>query len=289
MILLLRHVTDFDAGDPLGGTAPDTEKGGNAMNTIKETDKHRTRVIPGVILVLIVMLTSVLATGCIGGDSHPDFLTQHEWIHFSSDDETINFGEDGHYSYHCGCGEPVGNSDLFDKYSYDEDEAVIHLKPSGDNDEIRVLRQEKSRLLLLVDGMVKEFMDGNDSMASDARPDEIGYDIDNVTMNFSSYLFISELDGRRAVTAPAGYDGDMPEYEEYLLDERVTGDAEFYDWNLEIVQTENGEEPESSFRKLSREEAEKLVSGGSATGFVWYNEEAEIIKIVFFGSTLYYE
>ena len=259
------------------------------MNTKKRTDNHRIHRLSGVILALALVLVSALATGCIGGDSHPDFLTQHEWIHFDIDDETINFGEDGHYSYHCGCGEPVGNSDLFDKYSYDENEAIIHLKPSGDNDEIRVLRQEKSRLLLLVDGMVKEFMDGKDHLATDARPDALGYDTDNVTMNFSSYLYFSELDGSRAVTAPAGYDGDTPEYKAYLLDEKVNEDAEFYDWNLEIVQTENGEEPESSFRKLSREEAEQLVSGGSATGFVWYNEEAEICKIVFFGSTLYYE
>ena len=239
---------------------------------------------------VLMIITSLIVCGCSIGANHPDFLTQHEWVRYCDCDETISFGEDGHYSYYCSCGEPVGDSDLFDKYSYDEGSGEIKLKPGGSGDTIKVLRCEKSRLLLdFGGGVIREFVDSKDSLASAGRPSGIEYDSDNITSGFCSYVSVLELDGRKTVTGPAGYDGDDPEYEEYRLEELLSMNAEFYDWNLSVVQTEEGEVPESSFRKLTAAEAEELVSGGSATGFVWYNEEAEICKIVFFGSTLYYE
>ena len=36
------------------------------------------------------------------------------------DTETIRFGEDGRFSYYCGCGNPVNDSDLCEGYIYDD-------------------------------------------------------------------------------------------------------------------------------------------------------------------------
>ena len=39
-------------------------------------------------------------------------------------------------------------------------------------------------------------------------------------------------------------------------------------------------------KKVTEKEATKMIGDGAAVGFVWYNEKAEITKIVFWGSTV---
>lgn len=238
--------------------------------------------------VTIIMAVAVLFGGCSSRDQYPEFLTEHSWTHFAICDETISFGEDGDFAYYCACGEPVDDSDLYEKYTYNEDTSTIQLKPKEDNSIIKVLRYEKSRLLLDFNGTVKEFIDSDDSMISEARP-EIEYDTDNVTDGFGSYISIIDKDGSNIVSAPAGYDGDDPEYKEYLLSERLVDGAEFYEWNLSVTEGSSGIDTESSFRKLTEKQAEEIIAGDAATGFVWYNEDAEIEKIVFFGNIVEYE
>lgn len=237
----------------------------------------------------IVLFCCMVLAGCSSGNKHPEFLTEHTWTHFAVCDETISFGEDGSYAYYCACGEPVGDSDLYDGYSYDESKSEIALKPDGEDSIIKVLRQEKSRLLLDFGNGVKEFFDMDDRLAADSAPQDIGYDTDGVTDGFSSYLAIASQDGSAVVTAPAAYDGDDPEFDEYLLTEKLATDVEYYDWELKITEGSQGIEPENSFGKLTADEAAEIIESGSAVGFVWYNENAEITQIVFYGSTTYYE
>lgn len=241
-----------------------------------------------VILAAIVTAIAMVFGGCSVANYYPEFLTEHSWTHFSVCDETIYFGKDGEYAYYCSCGEPVDDSDLYESYSYNEEEETIQLKPKDDNSKIKVLRYEKSRLLLDFDGKVKEFIDLDDPMVSEARP-RIECDTDNVTEGFSTYISIIDKDGRKIVSAPAGYDGDNTEYKEYLLSEKLTEDVEFYEWNLSVTGESTGLDAESSFRKLTEEQAEDIIASDSAVGFVWYNEDAEIVKIVFFGSIIEYE
>lgn len=42
----------------------------------------------------------------------------------------------------------------------------------------------------------------------------------------------------------------------------------------------------SNCGKVTEKEAAKIIGDGAAVGFVWYNEDAEITKIVFWGSTV---
>lgn len=233
--------------------------------------------------VTIIMIVAILFGGCSSGDKYPEFLTKHSWMHFAICNETISFGEDGQFAYYCACGEPVDDSDLYEKYTYNEYTSTIQLKLKENNSIIKVLRYEKSRLLLGFNGTVKEFIDSNDPLLSEATP-EIGYDNDNVTAGFSSYLSIIDKDGRNIVSAPAGYDGNDPEYKEYLLSERLVEDARFYEWNLSVTEGSSGIDTESSFRKLTEKQAEEIIASEAATGFVWYNEDVEIEKIVFFGN-----
>lgn len=43
---------------------------------------------------------------------------------------------------------------------------------------------------------------------------------------------------------------------------------------------------QSDCRKVTEKEAAKIIRDGAAVGFVWYNENAEITKIIFWGSTV---
>ena len=131
-----------------------------------------------------------MLAGCGRSDERPAFLTAHEWVHYgSASNETISFGEDGHFAFYGDEGNPVGNSDLYDRYSYDSESMAIKLKPEGDM-KIKVLRHEKSRLLLDIDGDVKEFFDGKDERIAGGAPQNLEDDLDNVASGFGSYLAI---------------------------------------------------------------------------------------------------
>ena len=149
---------------------------------------------------------------------------------------------------------------------------------------IKVLRHEKARLLLDIDGDVKEFFDGKDERIAGGAPQNLEYDLDNVASGFGSYLAIISKDGSKIVTAPANYDGDDPEFKEYELSEKLVDHATFYSWVYDV--DESGMDVKSNCRKVTEKEAAKMISDGAAVGFVWYNEKAEITKIVFWGSTV---
>ena len=44
---------------------------------------------------------------------------------------------------------------------------------------------------------------------------------------------------------------------------------------------------ESICEKLTENEASKIIENGRAVGFVWYNEDVKIIKIVFYDGINY--
>lgn len=109
-------------------------------------------------VTIIVVVLGIMLVGC----KNNDFLTEHDWIHYDSAcDEIISFGTDGHFAYYTTDGSPVGDSDLYDQYSYNSNSKKIILKPKGDIS-IQVLRYEKSRLLLDINGDIKEFFDEKD-------------------------------------------------------------------------------------------------------------------------------
>ncbi len=228
--------------------------------------------------IFTIIMIGILLVGC----AKTDFLTEHDWVHYDTTCiETIYFGKDGHFAYYSDEGNPVHDSDLYDQYSYDSKSKKIHLKPTGDMS-IQVLCYEKSRLLLNIDGDIKEFFDSKDKIIDGANPSDLAYDKENITDGFSSYLAILKKDGSQIITAPANYDGDDPKFKEYELFERLADNVEYYSWTYNVDQSD----VESSFTKLTDTEAFKIIEDGGAIGFVWYNKSAKITKIVFYSSAI---
>ena len=135
-------------------------------------------------------------------------------------------------------------------------------------------------------GDIKEFFDEKDKLITGSAPKNLAYDTENTVTGFSSYLAILNKNGSKITTAPADYDGDDPEFKEYELSETLADHAEFYLWTNNVDQSQEPMITESTYNKLSENEATNIIRNGSAIGFVWYNAQAKITKIVFFGSTI---
>ncbi|MGN1166287.1 MAG: hypothetical protein ACI4S2_07680 [Lachnospiraceae bacterium] len=251
---------------------------------------HCSRFITVLCVILIFSLVGCQSKKGISSengtsDSNTEFLTDHEWVHYTICNETISFHDDGSFSFYCACGSPVGNYDLFDSYKYNEETSEITLLPEDDDNIIKILRYEKSRLLLKCSDGIKEFFDNTDPLVSNSYTDD-AYDTENYTLGFSSYIAIVNKNGDSLTSAPSCYDADVPEYKDYLLEEKLADNITYGEWDMQVTQTEEGEEIKHSYKELSDEQVNKMLEGGPSSGYVWYNNNAEIEKIVFFGKTV---
>ena len=79
------------------------------------------------VVCLLILLVGLTACGNTDPSNCP--FAGYTWERDDGGDgEYIRFGKDGSFVYYCGCGEPVGNSDLCESYVYNSDEKTILLK-----------------------------------------------------------------------------------------------------------------------------------------------------------------
>ena len=200
-------------------------------------------------------------------DFSPDFLTNAHWCYFTNCDETISFGADGSYCYYCACGSPVGDSDLYDSYTYDETTSEITLYPKGEEDHIKVLRYENGRLLLEFTDGIKEFFDSDDLQISNAVPCPY-VDADQYIGNYSSCTAVSEKDGHIFTTAPSGTDTTSSDYQAYLLQETLSDDASFFEWSVLSPESDENNITTQSYEELSFQQVEEILKDTAQTAFV---------------------
>ena len=85
-------------------------------------------------LIALLLITTMLFAGCSDNkkpeNQNVDY-SQYSFINTSwtrdaeHDTETIRFGEDGSFTYYCGCGNPVNDSDLCESYTYNDETKEI--------------------------------------------------------------------------------------------------------------------------------------------------------------------
>ncbi len=209
----------------------------------------------------------------------PEFLTKNEW-QFETDScmEILYFGEDGAFSYYEACGNPVGDSDLYEEYSYDEETGMITVYPyeSGMEEmQIEVLRYDDESLLLKFDDEIKEFC------VETSFPFMYAESSDYIR-GYSSYVTILHMDHGIMITAPSDYDSEEPADAEIGREEKLAEDVEYYKLHIETMETEEGMEQLNSYAEISAEDAGQLMGESSVTAFIWYNMDVEIEKVVFF-------
>lgn len=214
-------------------------------------------------------------------ETYPDFLTNKDWKYDTlSCTEILHFGADGQFSYYDDSGNPVGNSDCYETYSYDEEKniATAHgIDDSVEDLEIAVLRYTEDSLLVSIDGAIKEFYtyDEVPSLISDMLDKMEGY---------SAYMAIGSIKDGMIETAPANFDVDAGGLK-LVREEKLSKTASFYSL-YEIITHLEGEQPdkiETEFAELKREDVAQSEDNSFNYGYVWYNEDLEITKIIYYG------
>ena len=124
----------------------------------------------GLSLVVLSLVCIMLFVGCDGNKKTKapsvDY-SKYSFVNISwtrdgeHDTETIRFGGDGSFSYSCGCGNPVNDSDLCDGYTYDDATKTITLDCSEVTDEmvtiIKIVKCDENSLHLDFDGEIRIF------------------------------------------------------------------------------------------------------------------------------------
>ena len=94
---------------------------------------------------------------------YSEFLFTQSWWERDAehDTETIHFGPDGSFSYSCGCGNPVNDSDACEGYTYDDETKTITLDCFDEIDGmvtvIKIVKCDENELQLDFDGDIRVF------------------------------------------------------------------------------------------------------------------------------------
>lgn len=116
---------------------------------------------------IFAILIILILTGCKGQtneakDYSESLFTNIGWVRDSGHDiETIRFMEDGSFSYSCSCGNPVNDSDLCEKYTYNDETNEIKLDCFEHTEEtitsIKLVEVTDKILKLNFNGEIKTF------------------------------------------------------------------------------------------------------------------------------------
>jgi hypothetical protein len=121
-------------------------------------------------VMALVLVFATLFAGCGGNGkskgSKVDY-SEYPFVNISwtregeHDTETIRFNADGSFTYSCGCGNPVNDSDLCEGYTYDDATKTITLNCSETTDEmvtvIKIVKCDENSLQLDFNGDVRMF------------------------------------------------------------------------------------------------------------------------------------
>jgi len=249
----------------------------------------RTLRIHTVLTIMVVCIFCI--TGCgdkTGSVKDSEFLTASEyWYHYdevTGENEKMSFSEDFTFYWGCECGEPVGNSDCYDLFDYDKETSVINLYNDYDDMTMamEVLDYSDYHLLLRVDGKIKNYTSGY-SYSSDG-PEII--DSEKYLEGYSGEFSFLDANADEIVLGPFDYDGDIEYPENAMKTYKFSGDVEAYTLTA-FIKIKDGEVVESTvdYEKIS---VDDIIEYGGY-GFVWFNDELEISKILIYGATVYEE
>ena len=231
----------------------------------------------------------IAAVVCFGGcgahqasKADVEFLTSTEYWWFydevTGESEKMSFREDFTFYWGCECGEPVGDSDLYELYDYDKENQIIKLYNGYDDTsmEMKVLNYSDYHLLLEQNGEIKGY-----------TYTDCNYDVKGSEKYFKDYemhgWFVDNTN-EEVVMGPVDYDGDVDYPENALVTYPLADDVVFCDLMVNLEISDDGEYREETHKELSREEGIQCLDGGY--GFVWFNDDMEIEKITFYGELI---
>lgn len=241
------------------------------------------------LLVSILIIVAIFAaTGCSSQNKLEEaaFLTVSEYWWFydetTGESEKMRFSADGTFYWGCECGEPIGDSDLYELYEYDADTGTILLYNNYDATSMKmeVLDYSDYHILLKIDGHVKDYTCGN-GMAGEM--DMISPEM--YISGYNMYGWITETDGENAVVGPYDYDGDVEYPENAFKSYPLADNIRFFSLQItSVMDADTGDTShEVEFDDMDYESGISALDMGY--GFIWFNDNMEIRKVVYYGST----
>lgn len=232
-----------------------------------------------------------MMTGCGGSGSESskddEFLTASEyWYHYdevTGESEKMSFSEDHTFYWGCECGEPMGNSDCYELYDYDKASSVIKLYNDYDDMsmEMEVLDYSDYHLMLRIDGRIKNYTYAETGL-------EIA-DSEKYLSGYSGEFSIIGGNNEEVELGPFDYDGDVEYPENALVTYKFSDDVEAYTLYT-FKHIKDGEVVEDSvdYQQISFEETVGNLEYGGY-GFIWFNDELQVEKILIYGDSVFEE
>ena len=236
-------------------------------------------------LLVILVMTLAAFTGCGGqkaSKADVEFLHASDtwWFYdeVTGESEKMRFNDDFTFYWGCECGEPIGDSDLYELYDYDKETQIITLYNDYDDEsmEMTVLDYSDYHLLLEQNGEIKGYTYANCS-----------YDIQGsgeYLADYNMHGWFVDADETSIVVGPFDYDGDVEYPENAMNAYPMAEDIVFCELSVKKEISDDGEYREETYNELSREEGIQCLDGGA--GFVWFNDDMEIEKIVYYGELI---
>lgn len=256
-----------------------------------------------VLISLLFFVQMIVMTGCTQETQKEDNkestgFTDKEWIFYdevTAEHLCLNLSSDGSYSYHCQCGEPVGDSDLYDKYEYDSETGMITLLNDSDDatDEMKVLDYNEYHLMVEIDDEIKDFC----LYELDTTSNFYSQEAESYLEGYESRCTVVDIKDGKIIYGPVNYDPEGAyengPFEEYEMAETVP----VFDLAIQRYNSiHDGEEYEEfydvAFTEIKEEEIGRILDLGAGTAFLWFDEELKVEKIVFWGEnsvTAHYE
>ena len=116
---------------------------------ISQMNKMKKSKILIVICVLVLLIVICVLTLKVLNKNDELPFAGVRWVRHANDKEMLTFHEDGHYGYACSCGSPVDNSDVCEKYTYNDETKTITLDcGDGETEKIEIISYEEDELTL---------------------------------------------------------------------------------------------------------------------------------------------
>ena len=241
------------------------------------------------ILACIVIVGGILMmAGCGDGRTASsrdiEFLTASEyWYRYdevTGESEKMSFRDDFTFYWGCECGEPVGNSDCYELYDYDKETSMIKLYNDYDDMsmEMEVLDFNDYYLLLKIDGEIKGYTYADSFLEiADSEKYMDGYSGEFAVLGGST---------EKIELGPFDYDGDIEYPDDAVKTYSIAEDAEAYTLYTfrHIVDGEIVEDT-VDYQEITMEKAAEHMEY-SGYGFVWFDDELNVTKLLFYGDTI---
>lgn len=234
-----------------------------------------------------LLFTPFMLTGCgnqTAPENNADFLTVSEyWYHYdevTGESEKMSFHDDFTFYWGCECGEPIGDSDCYELFNYDKETSIIKLYNDYDDMsmELEVLDYSDYHLLLKIDGEIKDYTYSNTGVNLT--------DSEQYLSGYSGQFTMFDATNEEVVLGPFDYDGDVKYPDNAKKTYSFADDLETYSL-FTFTKIKDGEVIENTVEheKIDMEETLYEIEYGGG-GFVWFNEDMEISKILFYGATI---